>query len=135
MSQLESTFTNNSNLPIVLESWHSIYSGLSTMKEITVYPHQTVKIVFNQNTPSTENIEGELSVSSTGEWYIHNLLYNKANFKLWTDNGHTSYGRIGKFWLTYVFKHKECGTFSEYDWADITLTDDLKYVFSINNKN
>jgi hypothetical protein len=122
----KSTFTNNSNLPVVLESWYPTMQYMCTMKGITVYPNQTVSIEFAKYGTSLQTIDQVQCISCTGEWYIHNMLINRNDFELWKNNGHTSYGRIGKFW----FDVNNSGTYSEYDWADIQR-DCNEYSFSL----
>ena len=111
----KSTFTNNSNLPVVLESWYPTMPYMCSMEGITVYPNQSVTIEFAKYGTLLKTIDQVQCISCTGEWYIHNMLSNRNDFTLWKNNGHHSYGRIAKFWID----GKKSGTYSEYDWVDI----------------
>jgi hypothetical protein len=65
MSEHFATFINNSELPVVIETWQMLCFGLAEMKSITVKPGE--KITMGSN---------------TGEWLINSYLFDKDMCRL-----------------------------------------------------
>jgi hypothetical protein len=102
---------NNTTLPVVVESWIN-KSELTTMIGITVKPDETVEVP-----------------SITGEWYLHNLLQDSSQFKMWEDAGYNSIGRLGKFRDKPAYDRQI--SWMDYDEFDVKLINGI-YVFSKN---
>ena len=59
-------FKNNTELPIVVETWINECDGLSKLVDVCILPQETKEIK-----------------SSTGEWYIHRMFQEIEYSKLW----------------------------------------------------
>jgi hypothetical protein len=86
------TFHNNTDLPVIVEGWHSKMPGLSTLVPIRVDPRQQV-IVH----------------STTGEWYMNSMFYNKKDKKRW--KGLEKHHIVGKF------RSRPCAS-GDYSWLE-----------------
>lgn len=85
-------FYNNTALPVIVEGWENRGSGLSTLVSTKVEPYQQI-IVY----------------STTGEWYMNSMFYNKEDQDLW--KGLEKYNIIGKF------RSKPCAS-RNYSWLE-----------------
>ena len=59
-------FKNNTELPIVVETWINECDGLSKLVDVCILPQETKEIQ-----------------SLTGEWYIHRMFQESDYSKLW----------------------------------------------------
>lgn len=109
-------FYNNTNLPIMLETWKDISSGLS----------QTFDICIDSG--SKQQI-----YSSTGEWKLHTMFNNSEHNDLWSNYIYDKY--INKeinsktMMSSYLgkFRNKPCAS-GDYSWLDT-------YLFDVEFKN
>ena len=107
------TFTNNTDLPINIETWINKKHGISEMKEITVYEYETIEIT-----------------SATGEWFLNSYINDKIMKEKWIISGYNLGIYIGKFRNTPCSKGKY--SWINYDLFDITYNPNTcNAIFSI----
>ena len=87
-------FHNNSDLPIVIESW---IDGSNILSSSKIEPHQCLVIH-----------------SSVGEWHLNSMFYDTDNRKLWKDKGLEKYLIIGKF------RSSPCAR-GDYSWMEYDI--------------
>jgi hypothetical protein len=110
-------FQNNTDLPIVVETWIKVKDGLSRLIDICVSPHETKEIN-----------------SLTGECNIHRMFCEKENNDLWSEY------IINKTIPIYLGKFRNQKAFNnEYIWLDTELFSlkekDNIFIWDINIKN
>ena len=92
MSQDSVTFTNKSNLPIILETIQQISHRMSVMKSVIVKSGETITLL-----------------SSTGEWLLDTYICDTEMVNEWLDAGYKVGTTIGKF------RNKPCAR-GDYSW-------------------
>ena len=100
-------FQNNSDLPIVVETWIKIREGLSKLIDICILPNETKEIN-----------------SITNEWKIHRMFCEDENSEIWKSYIATKNQTI-PIYLGKFRDQKACN--DEYIWLDTDL-------FSLNKK-
>jgi len=93
-------FQNNTDLPIVIETWIKITDGLSKLTDMCILPHETKEIT-----------------SLTGEWKIHRMFSEKENTDLWND--YMQQTIMIPLYLGKFRNHKAYN--DEYIWIDTEL--------------
>jgi hypothetical protein len=74
------TIINESPITINVETWQSVFFGLSEMKSITL-----------------KHGEEQIMSSETGEWIINTFIFDKELCNQWIVAGYTPGNVIGKF--------------------------------------
>jgi hypothetical protein len=102
-------FQNNSNLPIVVETWIKIKEGLSKLIDICILPNETKEIN-----------------SLTNEWNIHRMFCEDENSELWKNYITSS---DNKTIPIYLGKFRDQQAYNdECIWLDTNI-------FSLNKKD
>ena len=106
-------FTNNTSLPVQVETWQSVMFGLSEMQQFVVLPGETVSML-----------------SEVGEWIIHTYLKPEL-CEPWNKIGISPGFTIGKFSNTCDY----AGNFQWYDRDDFVISKtDGMLTFDLSHK-
>ena len=94
-------FQNNTDLPIVVESWIKVKDGLSQLIDICILSHESKEIK-----------------SLTGEWKIHRMFSETENNDIWNEFLKSTNKSI-PIYLGSFRNHKAYN--GEYIWVDTDL--------------
>lgn len=93
-------FQNNTELPIVVETWIKVTNDLSRLIDICILPNETTEIK-----------------SLTGEWKIHRMFSETENSELWNE-----FTKINKNIPLYLGKFRnQKAVNDEHIWMDTDL--------------
>lgn len=103
-------FVNNTNLPILVESWNRLSNNFLKLQNVCVNASEE-KMIY----------------SATKEWYLTNYFYDKEIIEQWKGHNFKVGYKIGKFRSVPSYN-------GEYAWLDDDtfkiLYDDNKIIFS-----
>jgi hypothetical protein len=94
-------FHNNSNLPVMIDSW---VDGSNSLQNLRVGPRE--KLIIH---------------SSVGEWHINAMFYDSEDRKIWDENS-----KLKKVLTIGKFRSEPCAR-GNYSWLDYDNLFDCVY--------